>query len=171
MPSRLVFCTLLAAAAGAAPCAAQSSLRNAAKHESKIVSNFPPLSPSEAVRVLRSSHSPADMANRPAIDTDGPRIYVLPYDPSIDAPPPMTPPDPLARDLMYPLPYDGVVGGLPYLPYGGFVASPRPHWRDGTRRSGAHATLAPAPTRSAAPPAPRGRSVAGAPPKAAGVRR
>jgi len=110
MPSRVALWTLIAVAGFGRPCFAQKE---------KVVSKHPPLSPADAVSVLRSSHSLADMANRPLIDTDGPRVYVLPYDQSVDVPPPNPPIDPLARDLM-PYPYGDVYGYGGGIPYGGY---------------------------------------------------
>jgi hypothetical protein len=113
MPSRLVLLTLVAVAA-AHPCFAQT-----------VVSRHPPLSPDDAVRVLRSSHSLSDMANRPIVDEDGPHIYVIPYDRSTDVPPVNPPIEPLSRDQM-PFPYGygygyggGFDGGFPYAPFTG----------------------------------------------------
>jgi hypothetical protein len=110
MPSRLAVWTLLAVAGFGRPCLAQKE---------KVVSAHPPLSPSDAVSVLRSSHSLADMANRPLIDGDGPRVYILPYDQSVDVPPPNPPIEPLARDLM-PFPYGVDYGYGSGVPYGGY---------------------------------------------------
>jgi hypothetical protein len=111
MPSRLALLTFIAAAGLSQPCLAQ-----------KVVSTHPPLSPADAVSVLRSSHSLSDMANRPLINPDGPHIYVLPYDRSIDEPPPNAPPAPLSRDWMPFLYGAGYMdGGIPYAPFGGYA--------------------------------------------------
>jgi len=118
MPSRFALWTLIALAGVAQPCFAQ-----------KVISKHPPLAPDEAVRVLRSSHSLADMANRPLIDPDGPHIYVLPYDPSVDVPPMMAP-DALGPDGIPLMPYGGMYGGMyggvPYAPYAAYgrIGSP-----------------------------------------------
>jgi hypothetical protein len=42
-----------------------------------IVSTHPPLSPAEAVRVLRASDSPADRTDALFVDLDGPRIVIF----------------------------------------------------------------------------------------------
>ena len=110
MPSRLALWTLIAVAGLGRPLFAQKE---------KVVSTHPPLSPADAVSVLRSSHSLADMANRPLIDTDGPHVFVLPYDQSVDVPPPNPPIEPLARDLM-PYPYGAGYGYMDGVPYGGY---------------------------------------------------
>jgi len=43
----------------------------------RVVSDHPPLSPAEAVRVLQSSRSPRDIANRPILDRAGPQIVIF----------------------------------------------------------------------------------------------
>jgi hypothetical protein len=88
-----------------------------------VVSTHPPLPPDEAVRVLRSSHSWSDIANRPIIDRDGPRFYILPYDLPIDVPGLMSAPPSRYGSTT---PYGGPLGGwLPYTPFDGFAAGPR----------------------------------------------
>jgi hypothetical protein len=76
-----------------------------------VVSNYPPLSPEEAINVLRSSHSPLDVANRPTDSRIGPIVYVLAYDRSVDGTPPMAPSAPLSQPYAYPPPF------WPYDPY------------------------------------------------------
>lgn len=178
MPSRLAVCTLVAVAGFARPCFAQ-----------KVISTHPPLSPADAVSVLRSSHSLSDMANRPAIDPDGPHIYVFPYDRSIDVPPaPLTEPyDSLAPDgipllpygSMFGSPYGSMVGGgFPYAPFNGFISPPgfRGHGvrtqRAGSRRSTTNPQVMQGPRPAGArPPTAPPRSVTGAAPAGKGAPR
>ena len=155
MPSRLVLAVAFAAAAGR-PSTAQT-----------IVSNHPPLAPDEAVRVLRSSHSLSDMANRPILDPDGPRVYVIGHDASDDVLPPLPPPEPLSRDRIMPVPYGGYFdGGYPWGGYGVIRTGPRHHSREHTRST----TVASPPT-PAPPPPPRNLVMGVAPSAGVAARR
>ncbi len=49
----------------------------ATAHAQGIVSNHPPLSPEEAVAVLRGSQSLADHTDRQSVSADGPTVYVM----------------------------------------------------------------------------------------------
>jgi hypothetical protein len=101
----MIAASLLALAMGMTP-AAQT-----------VVSTHPPLSPGEAVRVLRASHSPADRTDAPFVDLSGPHIVIFrgsttPWDWPADA---YTPIAPLSNQ-----PYGYGYGyGAPFWPYGG----------------------------------------------------
>jgi len=153
MPSRLALIIALTGLA-AGPCAAQT-----------VVSRHAPLSPDAAVDVLRSGHSLSDMANRPLIDPDGPRVYVLRHYPAVDGPPPMAPPEPLARDAM-PVPYGGYFDvGYPYVPFGSVGVPPYRAHQHG------RAIAAPPPLPAKPAPPPRNLVMGSSAPAGVAVRR
>ncbi len=121
--------------------------------------------------MLRSSHSLSDMANRPAIDPDGPRIYILPDDRSIDLPP-MMPSAPIDDGIPL-FPYAGYGSmGVPWyggigMPYGAFLG--RTHIRGSSR---AHSPAnARQPTPAVPAPAHPARSIVVGAPRSGGARK
>jgi hypothetical protein len=135
-------------------CLVGAALSAGSAHAQGIVSKYPPLSPEEAVRVLRASHSIADLTDYHS-PGEGPTVVIMGSSTT-----PWTWPDdaigprPLSNDPGWLNPYDMYYGPGYYNGYSnGYYAPRTDRMHDRTRRSEAKPAPPPPPPRHVVMPA------------------